>query len=240
MERIIAPNGLRVRRDSPTGRRLLAEMIRKGVEPTVAERMPELATHAAQLTPEQQWRADHADVAAWLDAAADGNQFAASLRAGLARYGSLTERQVAAARSAMQRQASPAPDRSAPIDVSRIEAAFESARGAGLIRLRMTLGEGIKFSPAGEGSRNAGGLYVKSSDGTYLGKVLGGKFSASRDCSDEQREEVIRVASNPAEEARAYGMRTGRCSICGLQLTDPASIDAGIGPICAEKFGFSA
>jgi hypothetical protein len=35
-----------------------------------------------------------------------------------------------------------------------------------------------------------------------------------------------------------YGRATGNCSCCGRELTDPASIAAGIGPVCAEKYGW--
>ena len=38
------------------------------------------------------------------------------------------------------------------------------------------------------------------------------------------------------EQAAAYGRRSGRCCCCGRELTDPASIAAGIGPVCAAKF----
>ena len=40
------------------------------------------------------------------------------------------------------------------------------------------------------------------------------------------------------EVIEAYGMRTGQCAICGLELTNGESIARGIGPICAEKWGF--
>ena len=36
---------------------------------------------------------------------------------------------------------------------------------------------------------------------------------------------------------RAYGMESGRCGICGRELTVPESIEMGIGPVCAEKIG---
>lgn len=39
-----------------------------------------------------------------------------------------------------------------------------------------------------------------------------------------------------AEAAAAAGRRFGFCIRCGALLTDPKSIDRGIGPICAEKF----
>lgn len=35
----------------------------------------------------------------------------------------------------------------------------------------------------------------------------------------------------------AYAMRSGRCFMCGRTLTVPSSISAGLGPICAEKWG---
>ena len=37
-------------------------------------------------------------------------------------------------------------------------------------------------------------------------------------------------------EAVAYGQKFGVCCNCGATLTDPNSIAAGIGPICAGKF----
>lgn len=38
------------------------------------------------------------------------------------------------------------------------------------------------------------------------------------------------------EDAAAYGKTTGQCIVCGRELTDPNSIAAGIGPICADRF----
>lgn len=37
------------------------------------------------------------------------------------------------------------------------------------------------------------------------------------------------------DEARAFGVETGNCICCGAVLTNPDSIAAGIGPICAGK-----
>lgn len=38
------------------------------------------------------------------------------------------------------------------------------------------------------------------------------------------------------ESAKLYGKTTGECGICHKTLTNPESIAAGIGPICAQKF----
>lgn len=57
---------------------------------------------------------------------------------------------------------------------------------------------------------------------------------------------TLEVVSVEAETDRAYkatlilsGQRMSRCGICGLTLTDPRSVTAGIGPICAERVGVS-
>lgn len=39
------------------------------------------------------------------------------------------------------------------------------------------------------------------------------------------------------EQAQAFGRRYGVCAWCGRDLTDPASIAAGIGPVCAKGEG---
>lgn len=42
--------------------------------------------------------------------------------------------------------------------------------------------------------------------------------------------------SNPLAAAMKYGKLAGRCCSCGRDLTNPESIEAGIGPICAGRF----
>lgn len=39
------------------------------------------------------------------------------------------------------------------------------------------------------------------------------------------------------EDAKEFGRETGVCISCGALLTDPVSIEAGIGPTCATKWG---
>lgn len=38
------------------------------------------------------------------------------------------------------------------------------------------------------------------------------------------------------EEAKEYGLQTGVCVCCGRTLTDPESVERGIGPICLTKY----
>lgn len=41
----------------------------------------------------------------------------------------------------------------------------------------------------------------------------------------------------PTEAIAEYGRVTGHCLLCGRLLTDPESIDRGVGPVCAKREG---
>lgn len=190
-----------------------------------------------------EWRAAHPIESEWLErAAARGFDFAASLSDALVKFGHLTEGQLAAVRKCIARdderkaeqaqRAATAP----AVSVAAIEAAFDNAKAAGIKRPKLRL-DSFVFSPASAASANAGAVYVKQGE-TYLGKVLGGKLFASRDCDNETRDRIVAVASDPQAAAIAYGKKFGKCSVCARELSDPASIERGIGPICAENYGW--
>ncbi len=44
------------------------------------------------------------------------------------------------------------------------------------------------------------------------------------------------INSNPSYAMKNYGKQIGRCGACGRRLTDPESIDNGIGPECIKRF----
>lgn len=51
---------------------------------------------------------------------------------------------------------------------------------------------------------------------------------------------LVQIYRDGTEKAaKRYGKELGRCSCCNRTLTDPASIEAGIGPVCAGKRGWS-
>lgn len=52
---------------------------------------------------------------------------------------------------------------------------------------------------------------------------------------DESAKVLAKIAENPMDALVAYGRLTGVCGVCGRKLTDPESVRAGIGPVCAEK-----
>lgn len=186
------------------------------------------------------FEADHPHLAAWWTGS--DFPFAVSMREAVRKWGHLTENQLAAAVRASAKLLAAREERAAreanakEIDIRPIEQAFSTALGNGLRRPRLRLA-GFQFSLAKSDGRNAGALYVKQ-DGVYLGKVMEGRFTRSRDCSTEQEGEILRVAANPKEAAVSYGRLTGGCSVCGRTLENKESVERGIGPICAEKFGW--
>ena len=176
----------------------------------------------------------------WIIAHAGTNDFAASLDKARLRSGNLTENQVAAVTRIIARQSAAPVNAVAAVAVAggveKMQAAFATAMSNGLKRPKIRLADFVlKLAPAT--GRNAGAIYVTSST-DYLGKIAEGQFTASHDCTAEKLAEIVALCSDPIQSAIAYGRQTGACACCGRELTDPASIERGIGPICAEKFGF--
>jgi len=193
------------------------------------------------------------DEAAWVLRNRESFPFAQAMEDSVRKWASLTENQLGAIRRGLERdqayaarkveaaQAYVAKVEAAPVaDVSKVEEAFAKAHTA-IRSPKLRLGDFV-FSPAKAASQNAGAIYVKTpgsfDDSTYLGKVMGGKFLASRDCSEDLAKQIIAAAADPAAAAVAYGRKFGSCAICGRELTVTESIERGIGPICAERFGF--
>lgn len=84
---------------------------------------------------------------------------------------------------------------------------------------------------------NAGAFKVKASKSTgnlYAMRLdtETGKFEYDKGAIFNLRPETRMTK----DQAAAYGRKTGNCMICGRQLTDPASVKAGIGPICIKGF----
>lgn len=188
----------------------------------------------------------------WLD----GNDFgfAQAMRAALARYGSLTDGQMAACRKCVaandaRKSAAAARIEAAPaVDVSKIEKAFAVARekahrarqvGMWLKPLRLQSGEhALSFRPGSDGSEWAGMIFVKTENGQKLGHVKAGKFIRRFECTDAQEAAVLDACSDPAKAAVAYGKAWSICAVCARTLTNDESIERGIGPVCAERFGW--
>lgn len=174
--------------------------------------------------------------------------FHADMLASLRQYGSFTEKQEAAVRNAAAKSAArkaqwaaEKADREAGAAVlmmDKIREGFESAvRFLKRPKLRIA---NVQFSLAPATGKNAGCIYVvRADDDTYLGKITPeDKFLRSRECTDGDAEIVARVAADPKAAAEAHGHEFGYCSCCGRELTNPESVARGIGPICAERWGW--
>lgn len=180
------------------------------------------------------FRLSHPSEAAWIEANKDTFDFAGDMDQDLRRWGRLTERQLAAVQRCMQRAGQERP--SVPVTIERIEHAFASAKASGVQRPKLNL-DNFQFKPAGRGSANEGAIYVTES-GTYLGKIMRGKFMRVSDCSPDQEARIVAVASDPEAAAVAYGHRTGTCAVCSRPLSATGSVDVGIGPICRDRMGW--
>jgi len=195
------------------------------------------------------WLAANPVEAEWLSQPVTGDfTFHADMLAALIKYGHLTERQEAAVRNAAAKSAArkaqwaaeklAREDGAAVLTLEKIRTGFESALRF-LKRPKLRIAD-IQFSLAPSTGRNAGCIYVvRSSDDTYLGKITQeDKFITSRDCTAADSETVARVAADPAAAATAHGHQYGQCSCCGRELTNPESVARGIGPICADRWGW--
>ncbi len=74
----------------------------------------------------------------------------------------------------------------------------------------------------------AGRLYAKLNVGTQSGGQWEYAAGAITKLKPEMRMDLAAVSK--------YGKETGTCLVCGRTLTNPDSIEAGIGPICASRF----
>jgi|SRR5699024_7531825 len=70
---------------------------------------------------------------------------------------------------------------------------------------------------------------------TFLNLIHAGG-SRIRPIKGAQRGRVLAlVAQDPTAASRAYGQHTGTCGVCSRTLSNPESVAAGIGPVCASR-----
>lgn len=191
------------------------------------------------------YREEHKDLVAYLEDVQSWNGFAQSLLSSLSKYGKLSEGQQNAAYRAMAKHETKQAERKAEqakrvenatvLDLTRINEMFASA-SEHLKRPKLRVGN-IQIYPAPVSGKNAGCLYVKA-DGEYAGKITdAGKFLATRSAPDNLDSELVAIAADPIGKISEHGRVTGQCGCCGRELTNKDSIDRGIGPICAGRFG---
>lgn len=129
----------------------------------------------------------------------------------------------------------------AVVNVDHIVEAFKIALSKGGAKQPQVRVNGFLFKYATRGA-TPGAIFVLSEaddigQGEYLGKIHNGSFQPVRTCTPEQRSRILAAAANPLEAIIAFGRQTGKCSICNRPLSDPDSLQAGVGPVCRAKFG---
>lgn len=82
----------------------------------------------------------------------------------------------------------------------------------------------------------------KPTEGRWAGYVFVNVQAGDEQHSIRNRESrdaiLAAIAADPKAASLAYGRELGHCGVCGRTLTNPESIDAGIGPICAGRMGW--
>ncbi|QIG69508.1 hypothetical protein EVC17_025 [Rhizobium phage RHph_Y1_1] len=119
------------------------------------------------------------------------------------------------------------------IGIEAINALFATALDSGLKAPRFRT-ERLTIKVA---RLHADTLYV-TDGGDYVGKIVSGKFFATSTAKKDVADLLAEIAKDPKGAAIAYGRSTGNCACCGRGLTDPVSVEMGIGPICAGGWGF--
>jgi Family of unknown function (DUF6011) len=172
-----------------------------------------------------------------------------------AAYGDVTDRQHAYVVDLIGKAGAAGPRSRPTIDLSRVNRMFDTA-SATLKRPfvifatykphpdpilaaqgKQVVDVEFRVSQAPATGKNPGSLYVKRA-GEYQGKIArDGTFSAARDAHPGMVEALTAFAEDPARAALAYGQASGSCCFCARELTDPRSVTAGYGPICADRFG---
>lgn len=166
------------------------------------------------------------------------SEFAVSLAKQARDRGTLSRKQRAAAENMRDkclarekaRQARDEAQEALPVYDALI-AGFEASTVAGL-KYPAVFYQGIKFYPA---TRFPGVIYLKRK-GDYLGKINAEGHLVTQ--HEAVRKIVEGMGDNLEEAIRKEGYRTGACALCGRELTDPDSIQAGVGPICAKRWGW--
>lgn len=184
----------------------------------------------------------------WIEVASPEFDFAESLRRYIAKHGDLTTPQIEAAKKCIVRAEERAKRdaerhqealaKASGIEDNKVKVALLKAKWSGSRRakfLGMFEGICVEFATAPSDGTNAGAVYVKC-DSQYVGKIVNGAFYAMGDVPVEWLAAIKACSDDPEGSAIRYGKETGICSCCSRKLTNPLSVELGIGPVCRANF----
>jgi hypothetical protein len=194
--------------------------------------------------------------------------FARSLFDALERYRGLTEKQAFWARKLIARSRGEEETKSRPTeelggDLAPVVAMFDAAKKSGLKHPRLSivsdglpdLGADVTISLAGSASTVPGSINVTDGkpygSNVWYGRIIerqGGSgksyaFEASPRILPGTKAEVLKtlmaLAADPLGIVTRSGKKSGFCACCNRKLDDPKSVEAGVGPVCAKKWGIA-
>jgi hypothetical protein len=165
----------------------------------------------------------------WLTSNADdGNEFAGSLLSAGTRFGVLTDGQLNAVLRNIDEGRGIVKGNESELDISELKGYFAVPDGD--TRLKLCVRH------PGKNSRYHGWIFVD--DGAAYGqRQTYGKQAPDGMYQGKVQDALKAILLDPLAAQVAYGKLTGTCGHCGRILEDEQSVAAGIGPICAAKYG---
>lgn len=165
------------------------------------------------------------------DPTMSGNGFLTSICNFFNQRGYLSPKQYYAAVDILSKYA--VKDDVVKFDATPVQDAFHAYADAGLVgqpTIRIT-GYRLKKHDAS--------IAVYAEDVGYVGAIVNGMFAASRKMTANKFDftELEDMFKHFHKAVTDYGHLTNNCGCCGRKLTDPVSVERGIGPICEKRFG---
>lgn len=196
---------------------------------------------AAKAAEQNTWLKEHGDVTRWIGDKLPYSGFAQSLNTHFEKTGRLSVGQVIAVRKILAENVERAKARELAV-----VAAAPQGNGLSLSHVpagRYAVPNGdtrlkVLIKKPEAPSKWAGFIFV--SDGAEYGQARNyGRQAPGKTYSGMIENELRQIAADPRAAAVAYGKLTGTCCLCGRKLENEASVEAGIGPICAAKEGWN-
>lgn len=178
------------------------------------------------------------DVNEWVQQNAGSNSFAGSLLKDIEKYGYLSERQVAAVQRNLRAPAAPSKLMTRIVDVM-----LTAKQNLKYPKLRIERdNKYIVLSVAGERSKYTDSIMLTDGgpfgDNEYYGRISpNGQVHLGRDADSAIVNVLEALDADPAKVISDSGHTNGQCSCCGRELTNPESVELGIGPVCAGRWG---
>ncbi len=175
------------------------------------------------------------------------NNFAQSLVAQLDRKGSLSPKQEYwVEKLANESIVAKVPATNAVTGLDRVNDIFDDAAlnlKYPKIVIQFADGTDLKLSLAGPKSRYHGAVQLTDGrpfgENQYFGRVENGELILTRDGGARavELESILRsMSTDLGTFAKMHGQKFGNCCFCRKELTAGPSLNAGYGPICADKY----